>query len=64
MIASLPVITFEVRELLEGLAVRKFAEHTSHVSIAEKLHKCFEPFINKKKIISEEYRKNDRLFHV
>jgi GntR family transcriptional regulator, vanillate catabolism transcriptional regulator len=58
------VDAFEIRELLEGLAVRKLAEHAAHKNIAQKLHKAFEPFINASEINSEEYRKNDRMFHL
>lgn len=55
---------FEVRELMEGLAVRKLAQHAAHKSIAQKLRKAFEPFINVAEINVEQYRKNDRLFHL
>ncbi len=55
---------FEIRELLEGLAVRKLAQHTAHREIAQKLMKAFEPFIDSGEINAEEYRKNDRLFHL
>lgn len=58
------VDAFEVRELLEGLAVRKLAEHHSHQSFATELLQCFQPFVNKKKINAEDYRKADRLFHL
>lgn len=55
---------FEVRELLEGLAVRKLARHASHSNMADQLYKSFESFVGKTRISGEEYRKNDRLFHL
>lgn len=58
------VDAFEVRELLEGLAVRKLAEDAAHTTVAGQLLQCFAPFVGKTKINAEEYRKNDRLFHL
>lgn len=58
------VEAFELRELLEGLAVRKLARHAAHVDISKKLFKCFELFIKIKKINPEEYRKQDQHFHL
>ncbi len=55
---------FEVRELLEGLAVRKLAEHADHKKIADKLNVAFLPFVDQPQISKDEYRKNDRLFHL
>lgn len=54
----------EIRELMEGLAVRKLANHPAHKSIAQKLQKFFEDFIGATEINAEIYRKNDQLFHL
>lgn len=55
---------FEVRELLEGLAVRKLAAHASHQQMADALYKWFAPFVGKTRINGDEYRKADRSFHL
>jgi DNA-binding GntR family transcriptional regulator len=54
----------EIRELLEGLAVRKLANHPAHKDIGQKLQKHFEDFISVAEINTETYRKNDQLFHL
>ncbi len=55
---------FEIREVLEGLAVRKLAAHPQHSEIAKRLATAFLPFTNHSTINDEEYRKNDRWFHL
>ncbi|AWV99296.1 GntR family transcriptional regulator [Arcticibacterium luteifluviistationis] len=54
---------FECREVLEGLAARKVASKPNHEEIADKLASFFKPYIEKKEIDAETYRKADRDFH-
>jgi len=55
---------FEVREVLEGLAVRKLAEHANHQAMANRLSEVFRPFADAKPIDEDAYRKQDRRFHL
>lgn len=54
---------FECREVLEGLAARKVANHPNHEQIANELAALFKPYIGKTDIDAETYRKADRDFH-
>lgn len=54
---------FECREVLEGLAARKVANHPDHEKIANDLAALFKPYIGKTEIDAETYRKADRDFH-